>query len=547
LLDTVLYFNRPFGILVDCFDQVRTGGMRQSIHRLLLEIDSEAVYQVQIDTLFFDMNRLADFEFDYQEAVNDHKRVRRLFHESDHVIPGRIAMNESLGVIGQGNSLRPGLHRATITGEDNFGKRSKLSFSFVWGPDSGFLQYDSVAYKDKSHGLFHFTRLPAYQSLQVDSLYVLYNSITEWKQHDSVKISHLDNNHTTVEIRAQRVDRRPLRLMIAESSGCHIEDTLFTGLRTRGPNKYDFRHEVVEDGMYVYVDSPNRVGSEAKVELYYKDTLLGTEYPSRYLNMSNYVIFIPPLPKYRRIDRILFAFSREPKFTGVSETDLDIMVVGLGSEEEIAADEFCTVRFGEGTFYKPQFIEMKKMRVGNKSMLRLNSDSYTIFPSAFVTRKDFEMEVRLRGINMNHKKSGICWLDEKKDRWVWLENSFDNNRLKAESRGGGIFAAVFDLEMPEITKMNIRAGAKVRDRWPTIRFQLTDSLSGIEDDRDITIKLDGTWLIPEYDPESGECKARPESQLDYGNHHLAIIVSDRAGNVNEQYLQFTVAHGRKRR
>ena len=219
--------------------------------------------------------------------------------------------------------------------------------------------------------------------------------------------------------------------------------------------------------------------------------------PPRYLNMNEYVVFIPPLPEYRRIDRILFAFSRESKFTGVSETDLNIIVAGLGGEDEIAADEFCTVRFEEGTFYKPQFIEMKVVRVGNRSMLRLNSDSYTIFPSAFVTRKDFEMEIRVRGINMNHKKSGICWLDEKENRWVWLENSFKDNRLKAASRGGGIFAVVFDLEMPEITNMNIRAGAKVRDRWPTIRFQLRDTLSGIEDDRSISIKLDGTWLIPE--------------------------------------------------
>ncbi len=74
----------------------------------------------------------------------------------------------------------------------------------------------------------------------------------------------------------------------------------------------------------------------------------------------------------------------------------------------------------------------------------------------------------------------------------------------------------------------------------TISFVLKDTLSGIKDDRNITIKLDGKWLIPEYDPVTGICETTPNEPLANGSHHLGIIVTDQAGNTTEQYLNFTM-------
>ncbi|HWR83671.1 MAG TPA: hypothetical protein VN285_10230, partial [Candidatus Deferrimicrobium sp.] len=59
-------------------------------------------------------------------------------------------------------------------------------------------------------------------------------------------------------------------------------------------------------------------------------------------------------------------------------------------------------------------------------------------------------------------------------------------------------------------------------------------------DRDIIVEIDGQWLIPEYDPETGQVKTKPLEPLSTGNHHLGIQVKDRVGNLTEQYLNFFI-------
>ena len=172
----------------------------------------------------------------------------------------------------------------------------------------------------------------------------------------------------------------------------------------------------------------------------------------------------------------------------------------------------------------------------------MNSDLYTILPEALVTAADFRITYQVRGTQPKDSASGLCWLDEEKDRWVWLKDSqLENNLISATSMGGGAFAILYDLEPPVISRLNLVAGRTVESALPSIEFHLSDSTSGIADDRSIDIRIDRKWMIPEYDPETEICRTAPLEPLEPGDHHLAIIVTDRAGNKAEQYLIFNVA------
>ena len=92
-----------------------------------------------------------------------------------------------------------------------------------------------------------------------------------------------------------------------------------------------------------------------------------------------------------------------------------------------------------------------------------------------------------------------------------------------------------------------RANKKYRNANLPIRFELSDTLSGFEDDRNILIKLDGNWMIPEYDPETFICQTQPIKSLEVGEHHLAIVVTDRMGNKSEKYLKFWIRAKSKKR
>ena len=96
------------------------------------------------------------------------------------------------------------------------------------------------------------------------------------------------------------------------------------------------------------------------------------------------------------------------------------------------------------------------------------------------------------------------------------------------------------MDPPKIKNLNISDGRTYNDFTPIIRFIIEDTVSGIEDDRDIIIKLDGKWLIPEYDPETNRCFAQPMEPLKAGKHHLGIMITDRVGNLTEYYLNFFI-------
>ena len=186
-------------------------------------------------------------------------------------------------------------------------------------------------------------------------------------------------------------------------------------------------------------------------------------------------------------------------------------------------------------------------KILGRSALRLNSDHYEILPEAFLCREEFDVSIEMLGEFPKNDLSGICWLDKKENKWVWLENEKEGNRLRAKSIGGGSFAVVIDYDPPSIKNLNIRANKRYRNANLPIRFELSDTLSGFEDDRNILIKLDGNWKIPEYDPETFICQTQPIKSLEPGEHHLAIVVTDKMGNKVEKYLKFWIRAKSKNR
>jgi hypothetical protein len=267
---------------------------------------------------------------------------------------------------------------------------------------------------------------------------------------------------------------------------------------------------------------------------------LGIEYP-RYFNMNKYICFIPPRKKYAHIDRIGVSMSEDTSYAAVLSDSVHIVAVGFEEREDIAVGKLLTIHLGKDNFYRPQYLEPKETTLINRSRLGLTSTYYQILPEGFACREDFNMTLKITTVNIHNHRSGLCWLDEKEDRWVWLEDSqFENNVLTAKSTGGGIFAALFDHYPPFLKHLSVADGRTYGNRKLAVNFVIEDTLSGIGGDEDIVIKLDGEWLIPEYDPETGQCRSQPLEPLNPGRHHLGIRVTDRAGNLAEQYLNFYV-------
>ncbi len=538
-LDTVLYLNRPFGFLADCFDKMRPDGMKQAVYQLSLFIDDTLYYRVQFDSIDFETNSAVSLEYDYLEAVHKKKSVRRLFKKQGDRFARSWSPVGTEGIFGLLPSERIGQHTARLVASDAFGNESELTFDFLWGPPGNVFILDSTVRVARDTTDFYFSHAEDYKPLGIDSVAVMLNKGKRWGKSPSISVTPLVQDKFKCRAVGFTVGSAVLRLEVYTQSGAVFHDNLFNGLLEKGTGKPRILHEIIEDGLLITLDVEARKGSDARVELYWKDTLLGIEYP-QYFNMNTYICFIPPQKKYARIDRFVASMSKDTLFYGAWSDTVHIIAVGFEKSQEIAVNNDVSLLLGKDNFFEPKFIELDWQRIINRARLQVNSDHIKIMPDAFVCKKPFLISYKIPKAYDVNNRSGLCWLDEENNRWVWLNNTFENNTLTAPSLGGGSFVAVFDFVPPVIKQLSIKNGGHYESLRPAVNFIIEDTLSGIGDDRDIRIEIDGKWQIPEYDPETGWCTSKPVEPLKPGSHHLGIMVTDRAGNLTEQYLNFFV-------
>ncbi|MDH3891187.1 MAG: M23 family metallopeptidase [candidate division Zixibacteria bacterium] len=544
-LDTLIYLHRPFGLLVDGYDQMRSGGMRQAIYRLRLFIDDRLMYDTRFDSASYETTDAVRLEYDYTEAANGRKRVRRLFKISGNSFSGSSGQLGS-GIFGADGGERVGRHRARIVGDDSFGNRSEVKFDFLWGPRDYIYQMDSVIMPQKLRTEYYFTPVDGFDEFGIDSVVALRNIPGWWGQSKEVQVIPLENGRIICRIESDRTPTALLALHLY-CANTIIRDNIFNGLHEQQADRVKPSWEVVDDGLLVTLDIKNKKASESRIELYYGDSLLGVEYP-QYFDLSRHICFVPPRPEYERIDRIGAAMTRDSSHRMRAFSDsANIHRVGGRDLQIVSVDDLLELTFNRANLYEPRFIELKRNYSRHKSALHLNSAHYQVLPEAFVTREDFLMKLRIPGRKLNDNPSGICWLDKEEDRWVWLDNELAGDSLMATSLGGGSFAAVFDYDPPKILHLSVNEGRTYNTLKPRIAFLAVDSLSGIGDDEDISVKIDTKWQIVDFDPETARCETQLVEPLAPGPHHLAIIIYDRAGNMTEQYLNFTVKSKQKRR
>lgn len=541
-LDTVLYFNSPFGILADCYDRMRDGGMRQAIHKLQLLVNQKLYYQVILDSSDYATTDAANLVYDHSEALDGEPRVRRLFHQIGNEFAGSQKFGAHLGIIGNDDSLSFGKHTVRILAEDASGNKTEAAFDFIWGPSGDLYSFDSTRVTSDTTAEYHFTASDAALSFNIDSISVQLNRGLRWAKPSSVKLSRLDERRLVAHITGFDQHQLVLRLDYITKEKCRIWDNPFNGLLQRGIIAPVVSHELTEDGIIVRGELTGRVGFDGEVDLYFRDSLLGTERTTRYFNMNHYAALIPPRPEYERIDRISFRFRSELPTTPGVEDSLMIVQIGRQDSVRIAVDTLFEVEVDRADLYAPRFVEIKGSRIVNQEALKLGSDHYQLLPEDLLVKSNLDLRYTTVVTGTRDRQVGLCWLDKKADKWVWVQEENDlAGRLRGETRGGGSFAAVFDYDPPTISGLSVAAQQTIRDLSPKFAFNLTDDLSGIEDDRSILIKLDGKWQIPEYDPEAGVCQFAPDGPLTIGEHHLSIEIKDRAGNEAQQYLKFKIA------
>ena len=128
-----------------------------------------------------------------------------------------------------------------------------------------------------------------------------------------------------------------------------------------------------------------------------------------------------------------------------------------------------------------------------------------------------------------------------KGKWYFAGNAYDPacDCVGTKTRVLGRWAVLADRQAPKIRPLQPLAGAEVGIK-PLFRLGIEDEGSGIGREEDIVLRLDGTALIAEYDPEAREVRAAPPVALKPGPHRLELELSDMSGNQARAAVEFRV-------
>ncbi len=125
-------------------------------------------------------------------------------------------------------------------------------------------------------------------------------------------------------------------------------------------------------------------------------------------------------------------------------------------------------------------------------------------------------------------------------RWTFLETTRADGFLEAESRAFGEFIVLEDSQPPHLEWMDAGDGSQTDARRPSLRVKVSDAASGIAD---VTARVDGRWLLTEYDPEEGTAWWARDEDLPANARVIAFEVTDHAGNTarSERKLSAAIA------
>ncbi len=534
VLDTVPYFDAPFGLEVKASDKIRPGGPELNIFKASLYIDDYLFHEIEFDRYDYNETRLVDLCFDYIPASENNDFRTVLFQQSRLRFSGSKSQYQGGGVFPSAASDDFGLHKARIEVWDAAGNRSSVEFSFVYGPRINLVEVEQV---DSSTIFLHPT--PESQNLDLKGMMVFgAGSKGGWRALGRERVIPKGSFDYRVNLPSGKDKLKAYKIRIIGQSGW-IKDEQYASPAVKGKVKYSLDYRLGEGGIFFKVGASEPWLSPPSIGIVYDDGYVG-KIDTRPLSSSTFGAYYCDINISSKIIRFE-VYDR--KGATLAKKEVSIALAG-GNElaEQYPDSGDFRISYSQKNFYSPIYVEISKAGGWSSKSKNMLTPVYKIEPEVQAVAEPVTLTFRYSGAADG--KIGVC--RDTKDGWVWTKSEFASGRIYAKSGLLGKFALIRDVEPPEIYVTYPGNRKIITQTMPEITCRLTDDLSGIEDDRGIVVHLDGQWLIPEYDPEGGILKTAPEKKLTAGVHQLEIRATDAAGNSRVAKSSFTVQYESKK-
>jgi hypothetical protein len=224
-------------------------------------------------------------------------------------------------------------------------------------------------------------------------------------------------------------------------------------------------------------------------------------------------------------DSIVWHEATEPL---LSQTT--VLVLRPGLEHHVwLHDSSLEIRVPAGAVYEPSFLTLRREdRPGLPPVVHVG-------PEDLVLRSAVRLSFRAPA----DTRQALFSVNGSAERLSFVEGRRQDGRIECRAGGPAGFTFAIDSVPPVIRRLRPSEEAVV-GRRAAIVAQLEDDLSGVGNDSLVSVRVDGQWLPPEYDPETNQLVARPFEPFSPGSHRLEVEVHDWAGNVARVQRTFHV-------
>ncbi len=537
ITDTVLTTGR-FSIKAAVSDYVGQGSFLLGPSAIKLYIDDVLYHGVEYARLDYSEEHFSLLDRDFDPAKEEYKRVFNLYRK-----PGnRLSIYQS-EIPGDGSfsDTTDGLHMVRIEASDPSGHTSRLEFAFYYLPGGDILA-------------------PLNRSVVSDSLITLFLSRDEARElFDSVSLllSNGRQGGDTIPVALYpetQIEGSMIRLA-GDFAAATDYQLRFTKNGIAHPPYYFSTDEVVPGGEDAVV--------EIKAEIIEGGILLTALAGENGINwLAGEVLTDRGRERffYRKTGGRRFSHYYQPtgdvQFIHKVETRgpvgfrpdtlvLNIHHVRADSPAAIDLMPGCRLVFSGEDLFNHALISVRDTVMPLPATGYFIRGPYVLLPEAYSFADWADLQTMIDETSVDPTKIGLYVYDEEDGEWSWAGGTFDpeTRLLHSDLGGAAVFAVIADTAAPVITDLNIEEFDRVKIGRPPVRFQLEDELSGIEDDLNFDVAIDGRWIVPEYDPERKHFESKPHWRLVGGRHRLTISVHDRCGNRVSVTREFMVGAG----
>ena len=204
----------------------------------------------------------------------------------------------------------------------------------------------------------------------------------------------------------------------------------------------------------------------------------------------------------------------------------------------LSEDRLASVEIDSGSVYKKVSLQVKKLDLNRIAKQR--SSFYSFLPSDVPLARNAKITIRCTKGKCRLAKTGLYEFLDSIYKFTGQEIDTVNNSISGEVRDLSTYVLLEDKKAPEIRELYPKPGQKINIKEIIISARISDDLSGIGNDQDIEVYLDGEWQIPEYDPEKFILISKPLKVLSPGWHKLVVKARDRMGNTRIVKSRFKI-------